>query len=306
MRKIPDVARNSLVETIRVKIFEEILKQKQTLSTFNYEANAYLKRLSKLPSTRNYIESEAASISTNAWQALYSNYILQDQAIRKSNIAIPYDANDEIFHGIAKAIFDECLFNTNFWAKIDGEELSKSIFRKNFFAKMSSWVCPYCDIAKDPTGLSFEIDHLLPSSKFPLLFVHEYNLIPACASCNSMHTGKANNFIAEYKSYYFHEIGYLVRFKYAGNGYVISTSDSIANEHLKLLKLPGRLEEPGVILDLKLIEKKFAKFIKAGISLSELLDPIESYQYASIDIYNQLINSQKSSFQSTFSPVATP
>jgi hypothetical protein len=82
---------------------------------------------------------------------------------------------------------------------------SKEKMESNGTVKMSYWlakklgvrVCPYCNqqytfTITNGKGIRPEFDHFLPKSKFPLLALSFYNLIPSCHNCN--HVKSDENF----------------------------------------------------------------------------------------------------------------
>ncbi|WP_291135339.1 HNH endonuclease [Flavobacterium sp. UBA7663] len=72
---------------------------------------------------------------------------------------------------------------------IDNGYENKSFNKWNFINKINIDTCSYCNrnyiyTTKKNKKIKPEIDHFYPKSKYPLLGLSYYNLIPACKSCN--------------------------------------------------------------------------------------------------------------------------
>lgn len=64
---------------------------------------------------------------------------------------------------------------------------SNNIDRIDFVNKLGVSVCPYCNrnyINSNKTTTNCQFDHFINKSKYPILAVSFYNLVPVCPSCN--------------------------------------------------------------------------------------------------------------------------
>lgn len=64
---------------------------------------------------------------------------------------------------------------------------SNNIDRIDFMNKLGVSVCPYCNrnyINSNKTTTNCQFDHFINKSKYPILAVSFYNLVPVCPSCN--------------------------------------------------------------------------------------------------------------------------
>ena len=67
------------------------------------------------------------------------------------------------------------------------DTLYDGIDKLKFVKKLNLSVCPYCNrnfINPSSTGSKCQLDHFFPKSKYPLLAVSFYNLVPSCPACN--------------------------------------------------------------------------------------------------------------------------
>lgn len=285
MRKISIDSRHETISTIRQNVVEEILRQLSQGRDIDYSNNRYLDRIRAHPSIMREIAAVQNGYSQSQWIRLYARYLNQNLNIRNNPIAITYDILDQTFSGIANKIYDNCLFGASFWRAFPGENFTKEIYRDHFFDTNNCWVCPYCDMEIDRAASSFEIDHLLPSSKFPLLSIHENNLILACGLCNHHTFGKSDKYIPRYANYHTEAIGNRVEYVKCGDVYQIVANDPIAADHMKILLLNKRMCKSGFKRTFEVLEKKILKQIKTG---EEFVDQeYEPFLYASRDIHRQ-------------------
>jgi len=82
-------------------------------------------------------------------------------------------------------------------------------------------VCPYCNrnftitVIKSKNKITRpQFDHFFPKSKYPLLALSFYNLIPSCSLCNSTFKGKKNFKLELYIHPYLNGFGNDVKFDY--------------------------------------------------------------------------------------------
>lgn len=83
--------------------------------------------------------------------------------------------------------------------------------RKKFINSLGLKTCPYCNRAYTYTiengNINPQIDHFYYKAKYPLFAVSLYNLIPACATCNSSGAkGEKDTLLGEYAIHSPHEI----------------------------------------------------------------------------------------------------
>lgn len=65
----------------------------------------------------------------------------------------------------------------------------RTLHGKNFVEDLKITVCPYCNRNYINSGLDIttaQLDHFFPKSKYPLLALSFFNLIPCCYSCNHL------------------------------------------------------------------------------------------------------------------------
>lgn len=87
-----------------------------------------------------------------------------------------------------------CQEMTKFYKTFMGES-SWVANRKNGYVlmeKMGIGVCPYCNrsyssvIDEDEVSVRAEFDHFYPKSKYPILALSFFNLVPSCPTCNHL------------------------------------------------------------------------------------------------------------------------
>ena len=73
--------------------------------------------------------------------------------------------------------------------------------------KLNITVCPYCNRntifnLKHSRKRTSELDHFYPKSKYLILSISFYNLIPSCSACNKFKSNKNNKYINPYDKQY--------------------------------------------------------------------------------------------------------
>lgn len=81
---------------------------------------------------------------------------------------------------------------------IDNAYESESFNKWNFIHRINIDTCPYCNrnyiyTTKKNKGIKPEIDHFYPKSKYPILGLSYFNLIPSCKSCNGFGAKEEND-----------------------------------------------------------------------------------------------------------------
>lgn len=71
----------------------------------------------------------------------------------------------------------------------NGYENEKSINKRDFIKNINIDTCPYCNrnyiyTSRKNKKVTPEIDHFYPKSKYPILALSYFNLIPSCKPCN--------------------------------------------------------------------------------------------------------------------------
>ena len=260
MRRVNFTETYNQIRDIRVNVFENILIQIVENKEIDYNANKYLKRIESLNSHEKINALISKISSKNAREELT---IIQEQnrKIKNNIICASKHRTSKKINGLAEYIYNNILFNPTYWKKVDGVFSSKMTFKEKFFDAQKNAVCPYCDSFEDLSLLSFEIDHLLPKSSFPLLYINEMNLFPCCKTCNHQHHGKGNRWNKKYYNMFKNTIGLKAIFKFKGD-LEIKGKDRISGDFLKLIKLESRLNKKTFKNKICLIKKKVLKDIK--------------------------------------------
>ena len=289
MRRIDPASIPENIRLFRVNVLEAILSQKVGLPSIDYSANGYLSRLHSLRKRRRELDCLCAQITNSEWGSILTTYRVQTQTIINDPFALIETPYSQSLLSIVDILYDT-LFDQNYWTGMGEQPFSKMIFKKHFFGIHSWWVCPYCDMSKDLENVSFEVDHLLPKSRFPLLGINEWNLFPICQACNSMHTGKGDGIISQYRNLFAQQIGDMVNFTFDAPCCGAESANPDVSDHLELIKLNQRFRNPGVSREIEKIKYKVYKDLKANINNRGLLDYNDSFYFISRDIYRDAEN----------------
>lgn len=241
MRKISTAALSIRAKSLRIDVFEKILQKKASGQPIDFSENNILKHLYRQHGKRKELERLCSEIPQIWWCRMRVIYTKQTSRMLLPSYSISPNFCHHDVHNLMEFMFEEILFHKTFWQGAGHKHHTKRIFKKEFFFVQDSHSCPYCDLESDCQNTNFEIDHLLPTSKFPLLWFYEHNLVPICKSCNSPHSGKADKIAAIYPNLLHKEIGdeisYLVEPKLCAKSTCPDT-----DEFLRLINLNTRLD----------------------------------------------------------------
>lgn len=168
MRKIDPAAIPDNISLFRINVLEAILCQKTVLSNIDYTSNSYLRRLFRLRKRRKELDSLCSQIGKAESISILAIYVVQSRTIKNDPFALIEHSLSPALSAIVDILYGT-LFDPDYWIGMGLPPFSKMVFKEHFYKAHSWWVCPYCDMAKDLENASFEVDHLLPKSRFPLL-----------------------------------------------------------------------------------------------------------------------------------------
>lgn len=285
MRQIKATQAYSKISNIRIHVFENILSQIITESAINYDANKYLERIKSLSTKKISLTNLISKISLEDARSGLRTCNLQNREIRNNIFSVSkYPVSNEI-KNLVEFIYEDILFYPTYWNGLDEGGFSKMIFKKIFFTAQQNAVCPYCDSAEDLSLLTFEIDHLLPKSDFPLLYINEMNLFPCCPTCNHQHYGKGNRWNEEYYDLFKIILGSKIKFLFEPNLKITGTDD-ISENFLQLIKLETRHNDDTFSNKISTYKKKIFKDLKKQKTNRTFLDSQAPHYFLIKEIYN--------------------
>lgn len=286
MRKVTLPSASETVADVRRNIYEAILSQMHHAGSIDYQGNKYLKRLSDMSDLQELIKTSLAGIDSDRWHVLHHRYWSQAKSLNDPQIKITYSDLDQCIRKFSDLIYDQCLFGRRFWKEFGKQYVSKTEYKEAFFLKNGWWICPFCDLTKDPESRSFEIDHYFPKSRFPLVSIHERNLIPICKSCNNIHYGKGVEYLNDSFNLFEEQIGDHVKYHFDGPGlYTIHSQITSASKFVAMIKLNQRLKKAGPKREIENLLKKAIKAQKHHYSLDQFRDIHDNLYFASKDAY---------------------
>lgn len=291
MRRIKSTEIYNQIRVIKVNVFENILSQIVAEKKIDYDTNKYLKRIKSL---KSYEKINALTSKISPKVANKGLLIIQEQnkKIKKNIICVSEHRSSKRINELAEYIYNNVLFSKTYWNGMNSVIFSKMTFKKKFFNAQKNAVCPYCDSFEDFSLLSFEIDHLLPRSNFPLLYINEMNLLPCCKTCNHQHYGKGNRWNKKYYNMFKNTIGLKVTFKFK-DGLEIKGKDKISEDFLKLIKIVPRLNTVTFKNKIHLIKNKALKDIKNKKTNRTFIDKNAPNYFLTKEIYNYLLKEYK-------------
>lgn len=289
MRVINRTSIPDSIANIKKYIVEQIIHDLKLTGQINFEANDYLKRLRQLNTRAETLISLVAQIEQSDWLDISKEYALQTALISNRIIDIPLPPERPSLYEIMKLLFNECLFSRDYWKSslVSSSIRTKMEYKELFFRPYGWTACPYCDLVEDDEYSYFEIDHLLPLSRYPLLGINEWNLFPCCRGCNSMHTGKGDRFIPQYNNYFDIEMGLHIDFSCDNDMYKISSTDRITENHLDLIQINKRINSKRMPKTIKNLRNRIYMDLKRGIgNRNEISDDRRLYYVGKV-IYEQ-------------------
>lgn len=287
MRKVILPPSSRRIIEIRVNIFESVISQMLNSGSISFDDNKYLKRAYDLNDIRDGIIKEAQGISAIDWSNISERYSAQRKALSDSEATLDEHQIDQKVRNLADLIYEKCLFGRQYWKPLESKHISKTEYKNDFFLKNGWWICPFCDLTKDPESRSFEIDHFFPKSKFPLVSINERNLIPICKSCNNIHFGKGAKYSQKAFNMFEESIGDHVKYVFNGMSSCRMESNALpAAEFLEMININKRLESNGPKGELGNLLKKAVKAHKSNLSLEQFRDYRDTLFYASKDAFD--------------------
>lgn len=271
MRIIRTTQAYSKIFSIRKYIFEEILSQIIKGDVIDLSVNKYLKRIERLRKNKDIFLNLISNIKKEVAEKSLEISILQDIEIRKSLFAVSKEEISDEIVNLLEFIYEKIIFSESYWAGLDECSFSKMIFKKDFFEDQQHCICPYCDSKEDFELLDFEIDHLLPKSEFPLLYINEMNLFPCCSSCNHIFYGKGNNWNDKYYNLFHNTLGLKVKFEFEPE-FKIMGIDNISTDFLNLIQLEKRSKRGLFAWEIDRLKKKVFKDLKKNGSNRTFLE----------------------------------
>ena len=172
--------------------------------------------------------------------------------------------------------------------------------------KLGIDVCPYCNqfythtvrLPQKRNVVRPQFDHYLPKSKYPLLALSFYNLIPSCPQCNHLKQDKIGMVIHPYFDSIEDDFSFTYIFekdinshciKISKNGPLTLSQKQKIDNTLKTLYLEGRYQKHTDILD-EIIQKKLRyspEHIKHLHSIFDIHDPNELYRWVFGNYYEK-------------------
>jgi len=271
MKKIKTTEIYSKIFNIRKYVFEEILSQIIKGDGIDFTVNKYLKRIEQLRANKEKFISLTNSISQEEAKKSLKNSILQGEEMKKSIFTLSKKEVPNHIIAILEFIYENIIFSESYWSGLDEGKFSKIIFKRKFFEEQGDGVCPYCNSEEDLMFLNFEIDHLLPKTEFPLLYINENNLIPCCKTCNHNFYGKGNRWNDKYYNLFKNNLGLKVIFEFEPE-FRITGVDNISDEFLELIKLKDRNKQNIVTLKINSLKKKVFRDLKKQKNNRNFLD----------------------------------
>lgn len=160
---------------------------------------------------------------------------------------------DKVQSEFCKLIYGPKLFN---YSGYRGNQLCIDAYKKII---VKNTHCPYCndfpiDIVsitlptKNKYVAQFDLDHFYAKSKYPILSISFYNLIPSCHPCNSQHKGSSEFTINTHINPFFESFNDIYKFKIPENEYagvkvteiIIDNISKIGDQTATDLKLHDR------------------------------------------------------------------
>ena len=174
--------------------------------------NLNVLKMINIPLNNKLADAHCASVKNYIISRIRKITLSKTQRLIKNNVPIPLSASnktkleellkDGVLDTIIKAKPNELLDIINSYSDYNSNnELSKFVYnifvkhgyenidKYNFIKKIGLNTCPYCNRSYVYTlskskKLKPEIDHFYPKSKYPILAISYYNLIPSCPTCN--------------------------------------------------------------------------------------------------------------------------
>ncbi|MDD2907833.1 MAG: HNH endonuclease signature motif containing protein [Candidatus Gracilibacteria bacterium] len=298
MRIIKTTQAYSKIFSIRKYVFEEILSQIIKRDGIDFSINKYLQRIEKLRTNKEHFITLISNISQKDAKKSLKISLLQDEEIRKSIFNVSKkEISDEIIN-LLEFIYEKIIFSESYWSGLDEGIFSKMIFKKIFFEDQEHCICPYCDSKEDFELLDFEIDHLLPKSEFPLLYINEMNLFPCCSSCNHNYHGKGNNWNEKYYNLFQNTLGLMVDFEFEPEFRIIGIDD-ISTDFFKLIQLEKRCKKDLFTKKIDILRKKIFRDLKIQENNRTFLD-IQAPHYFLVSAIYKYYENNKGSFKMEF------
>jgi len=127
-----------------------------------------------------------------------SNNSLRDLITKSPSDLVNYVSHQNAFHSTFIDInhSDNIVLRNIFI--INGYENKKAIDKWEFISKINFDTCPYCNrnyiyTTSKNKKTKPEIDHFYPKSKYPILGLSYFNLIPSCKPCNGFGAKEEND-----------------------------------------------------------------------------------------------------------------
>lgn len=158
--------------------------------------------LDRIPGILKYgIKHNNKRYKSDAKLVNYLNFLLNDPHEIKHIVT----AKPDQLHGIYEALKQH---NKTFF--VSGSESNiilrnlfvshtyKKLDKLKFIKRINVDTCPYCNrnyiyYLSEQGSIKPQIDHFLPSSKYPIFAVSYYNLIPSCQTCNGFGAKEEND-----------------------------------------------------------------------------------------------------------------
>ncbi|MDR2278360.1 MAG: hypothetical protein LBE23_10910 [Vagococcus sp.] len=188
-----------LIKELYEKSFDikKIMDDKKIKNWWNKSSNAWHQKMNfnkvNCDELRYFIKEIYPKLNLND----IDNLVLLQEKIKKRGERTSYEL---IYHRISET-----------YETFSSQYKSKEWSAKVFTEQINTIVCPYCNMnfihtyynerteeGKPKGTVRPEIDHFYPKSKYPLLAMSIYNLIPSCHQCNSSIKG---NFVMNHKEY---------------------------------------------------------------------------------------------------------
>ena len=292
MRKIKTRKTYSKILNIRINVFENILSQIIAGKPIDYNANKYLERIKPLRVKKTMLDNLIAVISIKDAKKGLITSNLQNQEIKKNIFSVLKRQVSNKIRDLIEFVYENILFYPTYWNGLNEGNYSKMIFKNEFFTSQKNYICPYCDSEEDLSLLNFEIDHLLPKSDFPLLYLNEKNLFPCCATCNHQHYGKGNRWNDKYYNLFKNTLGLKIKFEFEPD-FKITGLDSISEDFLKLIRLKNRYNSDAFSGEISTLEKKVFRDLKNKKTNRTFLDSQAKQYFLIKEMYQYYSNKYK-------------
>lgn len=132
MRKIKNTNAYSKIYNIRINIFQNILSQIINWDFIDLTSNKYLKRILDLRNNKSMFYTLIVGISKDEAKKGLEISIIQDDEIKKDIFSVKKEKTPESIEKFVEFIYNNIIFNDNYWDNFENEILVKWYLKKTF------------------------------------------------------------------------------------------------------------------------------------------------------------------------------